>query len=84
MFNRFEYHPEQSRPLQIAFNIPPDLLHHFCNIHKDSKLSAILTVPAEDRVASLVLSIPRTQALQEGDKLDLPVIFNSDYPSQFA
>ncbi|CEL07118.1 hypothetical protein ASPCAL10281 [Aspergillus calidoustus] len=84
MFNRFEYHPEQSRPLQIAFNIPPDLLHHFFNIHKDSKLSAILTVPAEDRVASLVLSIPSTQALQEGDKLDLPVIFYSDYPFQFA
>jgi hypothetical protein len=71
--------------LEMAFFVPPDLLDRFYNLHKASRdsqeHSAILTIPTQDRVGSLILSIPRTKAVAEGDKHSLPVIFNSGHPS---
>ncbi|KAH1515604.1 hypothetical protein KXX29_009727 [Aspergillus fumigatus] len=81
IYNRNESQPETRKSLEVAFLVPPDLLDVFYRLHKDSTdsqhHSAILTVPTQDRVASLVLSIPRTEAALEGDKHQLPVIFNS-------
>lgn len=81
MYNRNETHTETRKPLDVAFSVPPNLLDVFYQLHKDStesqQHSAILTVPTQDHVASLVLSIPRTEAALEGDKYNLPVIFNS-------
>ncbi|GAA93152.1 hypothetical protein AKAW_11264 [Aspergillus luchuensis IFO 4308] len=80
MHDRNESHPEKERPLEVAFAVPPTLLDVFYQLHKSSKSSphsAIITVPTQDRVASLVLSIPRTEAVLKGDEYKLPVIFNS-------
>ncbi|GKZ63047.1 hypothetical protein AnigIFM49718_010778 [Aspergillus niger] len=80
MHDRNESHPETERPLEVAFAVPPKLLDVFYQLHKSSKSSphsAIITVPTQDRVASLVLSIPRTEAVLKGDEYKLPVIFNS-------
>ncbi|EED11647.1 hypothetical protein TSTA_108350 [Talaromyces stipitatus ATCC 10500] len=74
-----------NKPLEIAFLVPPDSLDAFYKLHKDSlasqQHSAILTIPTQDRVASLVLSIPRTEAVSQGDRFGLPMIFNSESPS---
>ncbi|RDH26296.1 hypothetical protein BDQ94DRAFT_164601 [Aspergillus welwitschiae] len=80
MHDRNESHPETERPLEVAFAVPPTLLDVFYQLHKSSKSSphsAIITVPTQDRVASLVLSIPRTEAVLKGYEYKLPVIFNS-------
>jgi hypothetical protein len=71
--------------LELAFLVPPRPLDIFYELHKKSRAarqhSAILTIPTQDRVASLVLSIPRTEAVAESAKQILPVIFNSEPPS---
>lgn len=71
--------------LEVAFLVPPCSLDIFYELHKkprDSRQhSAILTIPIQDRVASLVLSIPRTEAVAESGRQILPVIFNSEPPS---
>lgn len=76
---------ETNKALEMAFLVPSNLLDIFYTLHKNSinsqRHSAILTIPTQDHVASLVLSIPRTEAVLEGDKHNLPVIFNSGYPS---
>lgn len=73
------------QPLRMAFLIPPDVLDVFYMLHKNSTVSqehsAILTIPTQEHVASLVLSIPRTEAIAEGDKHSLPLIFSSGSPS---
>lgn len=81
IYNGNESHSETRKSLEVAFLVPPELLDVFYRLHKDSTdsqhHSAILTVPTKDHVASLVLSVPRTEAALEGDKHNLPVIFNS-------
>lgn len=70
----------------MAFLVPPDVLDTFYMLHKQSTASqehsAILTIPTQDHVATLVLSIPCTEALKAGDEYELPIIFNSGSPSK--
>jgi hypothetical protein len=84
--NNTEFNPAPNKPLEMAFLVPPDLLDAFYKLHKNSiasqQHSAILTIPTQDHVASLILSIPRTLAVLEGDKFRLPMIFNSESPSE--
>lgn len=72
------------QPIEMAFLVPPAILDDFYQLHKESSIShphsAILTIPTQDRVASLVLSIPRTEALEASHKYGVPVIFNSGPP----
>ncbi|KAJ6105138.1 hypothetical protein N7523_010212 [Penicillium sp. IBT 18751x] len=71
--------------LELAFFVPLENLNGFYELHKKSsgilQSSAILTIPTQDRVASLVLSIPRLEAVAASGRYKLPVIFNSEPPS---
>ena len=71
--------------LELAFLVPLETLNNFYKLHEKSsgalQSSAILTIPTQDRVASLLLSIPRTEAVAASARYKLPVIFNSDPPS---
>lgn len=86
MYNRTETQMGEEKGIEVAFDVPSDILDTFVELHKTSENSrghsAILTIPTQqDRVASLVLSISRSEAVAKGGKHDLPEIFNSGFPS---
>lgn len=86
MYNRIESQTGRGKGLEVAFDVPSNILDTFIELHKGSKNSqghsAILTIPTKkDRVAIQVLSISRSEAVANGGKYDLPEIFNSGSPS---
>lgn len=76
---------ENCQVLKRAFLVPSKPLDDIYALRKVSiasqRHSAILTIPTKDHVASLILSIPRTEAVAKGDRYNLPVIFKSDFLS---
>ena len=70
-----------SASIETAFDVPPQILREIWEIvlgwMSTDRFSAILTIPTEDRVASLLLSIPRADAIDMGDQYQLPTIYRS-------
>ena len=64
----------------MAYEVPPNIfgiLWYFYSQSSAQNLpSIIMTVPFEDRVASLILSIPRADAVQFGYRFNLQMIYN--------
>ncbi|KAK9846949.1 hypothetical protein MYU51_000017 [Penicillium brevicompactum] len=88
-YNRTESQMGGQRGIEVAFDVPSNILDTFVELHKRSEHSqghsAILTIPTQqDRVASLVLSISRSEAVANGGKHDLTEIFNAGFPSSSA
>ncbi|OGE47033.1 hypothetical protein PENARI_c073G08411 [Penicillium arizonense] len=89
MYNRTESQMGGERGIEVAFDVPSNILDTFVELHKRSEHSqghsAILTIPTQqDRVASLVLSISRSEAVANGGKHDLTEIFNAGFPTSSA
>ncbi|BAE64503.1 unnamed protein product [Aspergillus oryzae RIB40] len=66
--------------IEMAFLVPPSRLDELLKLYppSTSRHSIILTIPIEDRVATVVISIPREDAIRFGYESTLPVIFNSN------
>ena len=66
--------------LEMAFVVPPNIFEHLWDSYKQCSFqkihSIIMTVPIEDRVASVMLSIPRANAVAFGYNFELETITN--------
>ena len=67
--------------IEAAFLVPSDIFQYFWELHRQSanqeSHTVILTIPAQRRVASVVLSVPRAEATQLSSRFKLPTIFTS-------
>ncbi|RAQ70215.1 hypothetical protein AFCA_011034 [Aspergillus flavus] len=75
-----EVHGPAQEVIEMAFLVPPSRLDELLKLYppSTSRHSIILTIPIEDRVATVVISIPREDAIRFGYESTLPVIFNSN------
>ena len=66
--------------IEMAYAVPPNIFGILWDFYSQSSAqnlhSIIMTVPFEDRVSSLILSIPRADAVQFGYQFNLEMIFN--------
>lgn len=67
--------------IETAFLLSPREFHkiweRYESITAGESHSIILTIPVEDRVALIVLLIPRPEAIDIGSQFKLPMIFQS-------
>ncbi|KAJ5543710.1 hypothetical protein N7513_007218 [Penicillium frequentans] len=72
--------------IERAFLVPPAKLDRLLKLHPEStaRHNIILTIPIVDRVATVLISIPREDAIRFGWESSLPVIFNSNPQSTFV
>lgn len=66
--------------IDVAFLVPSDTFAKLWDLHNRSSASElhtiIMTMPIEDRVASIMLSLPRADAVQFAYHFNLEMIFN--------
>ncbi|KXG52960.1 uncharacterized protein PGRI_000100 [Penicillium griseofulvum] len=72
--------------IERAFLVPPTKLDKLLKLHPQStaRHSIILTIPIVDRVATVLISIPREDAIRFGWESSLPVIFNASPQPTFV
>lgn len=67
--------------IETAFLVPPEVFTVIWELHPEwaaqEPHTIILTIPAEDRVASLALSMPRPYAIDLGHDFGLQTIYKS-------
>jgi hypothetical protein len=76
------YITEATQEVGIAFLVPYSKLDRLLKLHHPSEAfhNIILTIPIADRVATIVISISREDAIRFSYEFTLPVIFNSNPP----
>jgi len=75
---RLIYYNAAQGAIDMAFLVPSDTFAKLWDLHNGSELhSIIMTMPIEDRVASVMLSLPPADAVQFAYHFNLEIIFNS-------